>query len=191
MGISYDPTTAPRNGDSTAANNRGSSRIIHFDATMVRKDKMRAKALSPTGNGASARPSTAATAGLAPTSPTTDSRDPETPHLAETGHRSDMNTAPPPAPSHESPTVAQRPESVDTGSSSGTKSSAPPPEQLESFLISFVVEQTGYPAEIVELDADLEADLAAPTDLPDPRQARQYVVPPTMPRHRRFPIHNR
>ena len=31
--------------------------------------------------------------------------------------------------------------------------------QLAEFLVNFVVEQTGYPAEIVELDADLEADL--------------------------------
>ena len=31
--------------------------------------------------------------------------------------------------------------------------------ELEAFLINFVVEQTGYPAEVVELDADLEADL--------------------------------
>ncbi len=31
--------------------------------------------------------------------------------------------------------------------------------QLKSFLIDFVVEQTGYPEEIVELDADLEGDL--------------------------------
>lgn len=30
---------------------------------------------------------------------------------------------------------------------------------LEQFLINFVVEQTGYPPEIVDLDADLEADL--------------------------------
>ena len=30
---------------------------------------------------------------------------------------------------------------------------------LESFLIRFVVEQTGYPPEVVELDAELEADL--------------------------------
>jgi len=30
---------------------------------------------------------------------------------------------------------------------------------LERFLVNFVVEHTGYPAEIVELDADLEADL--------------------------------
>jgi acyl transferase domain-containing protein len=32
-------------------------------------------------------------------------------------------------------------------------------KELETFLIDFVVEQTGYPREIVELDADLEADL--------------------------------
>ncbi len=32
-------------------------------------------------------------------------------------------------------------------------------KSLEQFVIDFVVEQTGYPAEIVELDADLEADL--------------------------------
>ncbi len=31
--------------------------------------------------------------------------------------------------------------------------------ELETFLIDFVVEQTGYPREIVELEADLEADL--------------------------------
>ena len=33
------------------------------------------------------------------------------------------------------------------------------PEELESFLVNFVVEHTGYPPEIVELDAGLEADL--------------------------------
>ncbi len=32
-------------------------------------------------------------------------------------------------------------------------------EDIKSFLIDFVIEQTGYPREIVELDADLEADL--------------------------------
>jgi acyl transferase domain-containing protein/acyl carrier protein len=32
-------------------------------------------------------------------------------------------------------------------------------EELSSFLTNFVVEQTGYPPDIVELDADLEADL--------------------------------
>lgn len=33
------------------------------------------------------------------------------------------------------------------------------PAELEQFLVNFVVEQTGYPPEVVELDADLEADL--------------------------------
>ncbi len=32
-------------------------------------------------------------------------------------------------------------------------------EELEKFLVDFVVEQTGYPSDLVELDADLEADL--------------------------------
>ncbi len=35
----------------------------------------------------------------------------------------------------------------------------PDAAELEKFLINFVVEQTGYPPEMVELDADLEADL--------------------------------
>ena len=39
------------------------------------------------------------------------------------------------------------------------KAGGPASEQLEAFLINFVVEQTGYPAEVVDLDADLEADL--------------------------------
>ena len=34
-----------------------------------------------------------------------------------------------------------------------------PRDKLETFLVNFVVDQTGYPPEVVELDADLEADL--------------------------------
>ena len=34
-----------------------------------------------------------------------------------------------------------------------------PAADLGTFLVNFVVEQTGYPAEVVELDADLEGDL--------------------------------
>jgi acyl carrier protein len=33
------------------------------------------------------------------------------------------------------------------------------PLAAEEFLVNFVVEQTGYPPEVVDLDADLEADL--------------------------------
>src|SRR5262249_1523604 len=32
-------------------------------------------------------------------------------------------------------------------------------ESLEQFLVEFIVEQTGYPPEVVDLDADLEAEL--------------------------------
>jgi len=39
------------------------------------------------------------------------------------------------------------------------KNSALDPAELETFLINFVIEQTGYPREIVDLDAELEADL--------------------------------
>ena len=34
-----------------------------------------------------------------------------------------------------------------------------PSNELESFLVNFVCEQTGYPTEVIDLDADLEADL--------------------------------
>jgi acyl carrier protein len=40
-----------------------------------------------------------------------------------------------------------------------SRQSAPGASELEAFLVNFVVEQTGYPEDIVELDADLEADL--------------------------------
>jgi acyl carrier protein len=45
---------------------------------------------------------------------------------------------------------------------SGAKASAVGSDtavELETFLVDFVVDQTGYPQEIVELDADLEGDL--------------------------------
>jgi NAD(P)-dependent dehydrogenase (short-subunit alcohol dehydrogenase family)/acyl carrier protein len=50
--------------------------------------------------------------------------------------------------------VAAAATAVETTASPGLN-----PAELESFLINFVVEQTGYPPEVVELDADLEADL--------------------------------
>ncbi len=36
---------------------------------------------------------------------------------------------------------------------------APTKSELESYLINFVVEQTGYPEDMVDMDADLEGDL--------------------------------
>ena len=47
----------------------------------------------------------------------------------------------------------------ESGACGRAAESARPLRTVESFLINFVVEQTGYPAEVVDLDADLEADL--------------------------------
>jgi acyl transferase domain-containing protein/NAD(P)-dependent dehydrogenase (short-subunit alcohol dehydrogenase family)/acyl carrier protein len=51
----------------------------------------------------------------------------------------------------------QRPETDQWNSSDGGSSLSR--AELERFTINFVVEQTGYPDELVELEADLEADL--------------------------------
>lgn len=74
-----------------------------------------------------------------------------------TARRRERNraTSSPPSAAHEtsvSPAwVEKRPEAVSAAAGDGS--------ELEAFLIDFVVEQTGYPRDIVELDADLEADL--------------------------------
>ncbi|MBQ9812391.1 MAG: hypothetical protein IJM54_03660 [Thermoguttaceae bacterium] len=49
--------------------------------------------------------------------------------------------------------------SVETLSSAGSNSSGVSSEELDVYLINFVVEQTGYPEDMVDLDADLEGDL--------------------------------
>ena len=66
----------------------------------------------------------------------------------------------PPTPSPAAATAppASAP-STSEPSTSAPSTSALAPAEVEEFLINFVMEQTGYPQEIVELDADLEADL--------------------------------
>src|SRR6056297_530213 len=61
----------------------------------------------------------------------------------------------PPAPAE--PSSAAVP--AGTVASSVGEGTALDASELEAFLVNFVVEQTGYPQEIVEMDADLEADL--------------------------------
>ncbi|MFM8537402.1 MAG: beta-ketoacyl synthase N-terminal-like domain-containing protein, partial [Planctomycetaceae bacterium] len=67
------------------------------------------------------------------------------------------------SPGVTSPVVPSSPQSVAVEvpavASAGNVGGGASSEELETFLIDFVVEQTGYPREIVELDADLEADL--------------------------------
>ncbi len=64
-----------------------------------------------------------------------------------------------PSPAANLKTVAQAAQKVPTASQPAKSHSDINPKNLEQFVVDFVVEQTGYPAEIVELDADLEADL--------------------------------
>ncbi len=67
----------------------------------------------------------------------------------------------PPAPARVEPALVAAPASNGQAAAHGAASVAPARDakELESFLINFVVEQTGYPPEVVDLDADLEADL--------------------------------
>ncbi len=80
-----------------------------------------------------------------------------TPSAGTNGHHT-ASATPPPFAAAPATTVA----SPAAAPAAGTQASGSPgtsPAELEAFLINFVVEQTGYPAEVVDLDADLEADL--------------------------------
>ena len=81
-------------------------------------------------------------------------------------HTGEASTA---TPTNETPSTATVPASTQHGeeTESSSVTSAPPPKSsaqidrrdVEEFAIAFVIEQTGYPEELVELDANLEADL--------------------------------
>ena len=110
--------------------------IIHFDATTRRREKMQQAARGESSIAPSAPAATAA----AP-SPVEQPCE-AAPAAIDAALSANVETT---------AVDAQRPASEPQP----TVASA----ELESFLINFVVEQTGYPAEIVELDVDLEADL--------------------------------
>jgi acyl carrier protein len=57
------------------------------------------------------------------------------------------------------PTAAPAPQPVVVEQPAAAQPASLDPQELERFLINFVVEHTGYPPEVVELDADIEADL--------------------------------
>jgi acyl transferase domain-containing protein/NAD(P)-dependent dehydrogenase (short-subunit alcohol dehydrogenase family) len=143
------PSVAAQTQSVPAASKPASIAIQAFDATARRREKRR-QAASGAPLARSAEKSipskpTPAVAVAAPPAPITRVAEP----VAKTnGHQ----------PAKSSPEIAQPPVAPEPVSSVKTKS-GPSPENLELFLINFVVEQTGYPPEIVELDADLEADL--------------------------------
>ena len=109
--------------------------IVHFDATSRRREKMRSAAAAP------ARAPQAAAA---------------IPHPAPAKPAAKPAAAPPEAAPPTQPQPAATAPPPEKAPATPTKTV---PADLEKFLIDFVVEQTGYPPEVVELDADLEADL--------------------------------
>jgi len=134
--------------------------IVHFDATARRRDKMRQKAQTapqPVAQQAATVP-TAAAPPVTP-APRTLPQPPAQPVLvAAAAPQSAIASAvperqpTPSAPVVSAPAPATRPAAEIAPASLD-------PKELETFLVNFVVEHTGYPPEIVELDADLEADL--------------------------------
>jgi len=116
-----------------------SARIIHFDAMQPRKERMRRTAagekmpaVSRATTGSTPQAPPILPVAEVPTQPVPESRSAESRSAAVS-----------------SPNVSVAP-AVKAGLGRA---------DLESFLIGFVVEQTGYPVEMVELDVDLEADL--------------------------------
>jgi acyl transferase domain-containing protein/acyl carrier protein len=108
---------------------------IHFDATERRRERMRA---AGTPAARPAAPPPAAPAAARPATPVAPR--PAAPAAPVGAARNGQAAAAAPAAA-----IPAQP----------ARSS----EELAAFLVNFVVEQTGYPPEIVELDADLEADL--------------------------------
>jgi len=123
----------------------GRHEVLHFDATARRREKMR--------TAAAGKPAAAA-----PAAPKPPVKRPE-PVKASASAPPREEPARPARPSVAPAPVAPQPAPAAGSAAPVTIKANIKPEELESFLINFVVEQTGYPPEVVELDADLEADL--------------------------------
>ena len=152
-------------GVATAAA-RGS--IVHIDATESRRERKRRQAESNPVQHAS---------GLAATRTSIPAEAPEVegeilaaavPGPAPSAAQRPLEGASPraaPAPPEAPLPIAANSAQAPAGQSANGQGTAAPHGQgpdtadLEKFLINFVVEQTGYPPEVIDLDADLEADL--------------------------------
>ncbi|MCC7423936.1 MAG: hypothetical protein IT428_27035 [Planctomycetaceae bacterium] len=149
------------------------SRIIHFDATERRREKMRKAAAGE--KAAEATPSRPAPAAVktaqaavkaAPAPKALKQANPWQPAPAAIGNSALPAAGPAFAAkpavngsSHAGANGAAKPAAAPVAKAASPAGGSMDPKALETFLINFVVEQTGYPSEMVELDADLEADL--------------------------------
>lgn len=120
--------------------------ILHFDATARRRDRMRSKSNSEPSPVAS--PAQLQSVVAAKASPAAS--------IAQgTSHDQWKNRVQQAQPAAALPKHVEVTPPVELATSAPTISA----EEYRSFLVAFVVEQTGYPEDIVELDSDLEADL--------------------------------
>ncbi len=115
--------------------------VLSFDATARRREKMRR---AGTTQPVAARPAAVPVAVL--------------PEAHQQGNGKEQGNGWSTATTEPRPAMAAAPSASEVVTPK-TTSDAPASANLESFLINFVVDQTGYPPEVVELDADLEADL--------------------------------
>ncbi len=152
--------------------------ILHFDATARRRDRMRSKANSEPASfvsPAQLQPVVAAKASLTTSIALGTLHDPwksrvrQAPSLPPVATASDsittnrtpiVNTSTVTSPANiVPPAMLAPPTDLVPRVALATSVSAISEEEYRAFLVGFVVEQTGYPEDIVELDSDLEADL--------------------------------
>ncbi len=137
---------------------------IHFDATAVRRERMRLAALQSPKPLAQAAPVVAAPAVMqydaSQIRRQRNRTEPKDTSLGSQTHPEPQGVSPgwstQPEPQGASPGL---PAITSTTSPISASPTVDHVKVIESFLIDFVVEQTGYPAEIIELDWDIEADL--------------------------------
>ena len=160
---------------------RGDAQLVVFDATKRRRERMREQsrkhaeiavtAANASGNGNPNGPASAPTAAsgpsriggtggssMGPLPPTTSYINGSSPSRAEAEPIREITparVAAPPTVAAESVAQPRAQMAVAASPSTSTAKS----DEIRRVLVEFVVEQTGYPEEIIELDADLEADL--------------------------------
>ncbi|ADG67503.1 6-deoxyerythronolide-B synthase., (Acyl-carrier- protein) S-malonyltransferase [Planctopirus limnophila DSM 3776] len=157
-----NPTPATTNVPTTGSKVTDRPRIVHFDATAKRKEENRLRAIQQRAE--SGRPV------VTSASPKTTQNSPAISHsdLAETnghsghfeknGHASDVTSK---APALNSAQMKEEivPPVVVIEEVPAAPRKLPNRAELEAFVVEYIVDQTGYPPEMVELEADLEADL--------------------------------
>ena len=121
--------------------------IVHFDATQRRKQRLREAANKQSG-ARQASPAANVSQQAAPAPATPLPTAPVPPVQQEVPAPQTPAPAAPPSPAP-APQVQNEPRNH----------KQPEADELEKFLVLFIVDETGYPDEMVELDADLEADL--------------------------------